>query len=96
MEKLKEKYGHLTERKNALSVRLIRLQSHQESVQRELAQAKKEAKKNFGTDNLEELRSLYKKRSDQAQSELASFENGLNELEKALDSIDEKLRSINV
>lgn len=86
IEKLKEKHELLKERRTRLQVEL-------ESASKQLNELKAEAKQLYGTDELEDLRTLYKKQNSENKKKLEEFSTQLDQAEKIIKDVEEALSS---
>lgn len=78
-------------RLRALEDRRTRAQVRLESERKSLVEAQEEAKKLFGTDNLDELRELYKRRHTENDQKIMDFVLALDDIEKSLSDIERQL-----
>jgi polyhydroxyalkanoate synthesis regulator protein len=80
-------------RHQALSERATRLRVEFETATRQLQEAQQEAAKEFGTQNLDELRALYRTREEDNERKVFEFTLALDELEKSLAEAERQLLS---
>lgn len=82
IEQLRDRYEQLNTRK-------IQLQTQKETAQKRLDELKKQARKQFGTDDLEELQEKLKEMKDSNAKQLSEYQSSLDTIEKKLIEIDE-------
>ena len=69
--------------------RKIQLQTQKETAQKRLDELKKQAKKQFGTDDLDELQEKLEEMKDSNAKQLSEYQSSLDAIEKKLVEIDE-------
>jgi hypothetical protein len=74
-----------------LTQRRTRAQVETETAQKQLAEAQVEAKGEFGTSDIPQLRELYKNRESENATKLASFTQGLDTLEGQLKDVERQV-----
>ena len=83
-----DRLNELLEKERKLSDRLIVHKANHARAVEDLKKAELEANNIFGTSDIDELRSLYKKINDENNQSLKTFEENLSVLEQELNNID--------
>lgn len=85
-----QRHQDLTKRSKALNDRFIRLQAEHEGLKRNYEREVEEAKKEFGTSDIDELREKYKKERVEGSENIILAEKELSEIESIIAAIDAK------
>lgn len=83
IEELQRRYTDLNTRK-------IQAETNQKNAQKQLKALKQQAKKEYGTDDVEELRKQLKKMKSENERKREEYQTSLNEIEQKLAKVDEE------
>lgn len=86
-----EKLAQYQQRVEQLNARRTRVQVQLEAARQQYAEAVAEAKSNYGTENLEELKTLLAKQEAENTKALAEFVRAVDEFERFIVRIEEAL-----
>jgi hypothetical protein len=89
-----DKLQQLKEKERTLNEKLIRMKAESSSVSKELDALKADARAEFGTDNLEELRALYRKNMEENSASIIQFSKGLEDIELILGHVESQLKEL--
>lgn len=84
----------LNSQQNSVNNKIIQYQTELKSVSEQLSDAWAEIKELYGVDNLDDLRALYKKKSDERDLKLNNAEKELSEIGSILNMIDKSLSEL--
>lgn len=84
----------LNAKERNISNEIIRMKAELSAVERELAKARSDAKERFGTDDLDELRLLYRQSLESNSAKIMGYSEGLDDAQKLVDHMNESLRQL--
>ena len=90
-EDLNERLNTLRQRERSANEKLMRLKIELQNMRDALAKAKKEARGQFGTDDVSELREMYRKTLAENAAAVQSYEQGIGEVERIISEIESRL-----
>lgn len=88
------KLQHLHQVERTLSETIIQLKTEHSVASANLEAIKAEARADFGTDDLEKLRELYRNILEQNSSSILSFEEGILNAQAVVDRVKQGLRAL--
>ena len=89
-----QKLQSIQNRQTNANNKIIRYKTELQSVTEQLNAAWKEVQEKYGVSTLDELRTLYKSKSDEREQKIANAEKELQEIEAILSMVDEEIAKI--
>lgn len=84
----------LHENERRLSDSLIRMKAEHGSASKDLASLQETSREKFGTDDIGELRQMYRKGLETNTESILAYEAGLQDIEKLLNAATEQLSQV--
>ena len=81
-------FAELKQRFDSLSHEQTRIKAQQETVQNQLDEVKRQAREQFGTDDLDELKSRLKSMQSENEKQRVKYRSQLDKIEKQLADVE--------
>ena len=85
----KQTIEQLTERYNSLNTKKIQAEAHLKSAETQLSELKKEAHKEYGTDDLDKLKEMLQAMETENEKKRADYQTSLDKIEGDLKKVEE-------
>jgi coproporphyrinogen III oxidase-like Fe-S oxidoreductase len=88
------KLQELHQKERALSEIIMKMKAEQSVTLSSLEQLKSEARQEFGTDNIEELRKMYRTLMEQNSASIIEYEKGIQHASSVVEQIKQSLAEL--
>lgn len=85
----KQSIEQLTERYNSLNTKKIQAETNLKNAEKQLAELKKEARKQYDTDDLDDLKKMLEKMETENEQKRADYQASLDKIEGDLEKVEE-------